>query len=136
MPRGTRAGRAAVPRQPRENRATWLPEPESLTRKGLIRGTALFTLVLPGVYLGWRATFMINLEWWWVAIPLFIVEVHNAFGLFLYTVAGVELGLAFNPDQEPAIARLAVRLFHPSVPPPSAGSIERKPVLLWRQAAA
>ena len=29
----------------------------------------------------------IALDWWWVAIPLFVAELHNAFGLVLYTIA-------------------------------------------------
>ena len=48
-----------------------------------------------------------------------------------------DLGLEFEPGQEQEIARLAVALFHPAVPPHSAG--EKKPLAsepVWRSAAA
>jgi cellulose synthase (UDP-forming) len=38
-------------------------------------------------YLLWRLNGTIAMDWWWVAIPLFAVEVHNAFGLVLYAIA-------------------------------------------------
>jgi cellulose synthase (UDP-forming) len=47
-----------------------------------------------------------------------------------------DLGLEFNPGQEAAVARLAVRLFHQGVRPQPARSAERRPGLVWRQAAA
>lgn len=64
-----------------------LPPPESTARKLLIRGTALVALAITAAYLGWRATGTINLDDWWVAIPMFAVELHNALGLVLYTIA-------------------------------------------------
>jgi cellulose synthase (UDP-forming) len=64
-----------------------LPLRETATRKALIHGVALVAIGVTAAYLGWRLTGTINLAWWWVAIPLFVVEVHNAFGLVLYTVA-------------------------------------------------
>lgn len=64
-----------------------LPPPETPARRALIHGFALAAIVVTAVYLIWRLTSTIALEWWWVAIPLFVVEVHNAFGLVLYTVA-------------------------------------------------
>jgi cellulose synthase (UDP-forming) len=64
-----------------------MPAPESPARKVLIRGVALLSLVVTAAYLAWRLTGTIDLAWWWVAIPLFAVEVHNALGLLLYTIA-------------------------------------------------
>lgn len=64
-----------------------LPAPESSARKVLIRGVALIALAETAVYLLWRLGGTIDPAWWWVSIPLFVVEVHNAFGLALYTLA-------------------------------------------------
>jgi cellulose synthase/poly-beta-1,6-N-acetylglucosamine synthase-like glycosyltransferase len=64
-----------------------LPEPESAVRLALIHGVALLALAVTVAYLAWRLTGTISVQWWWVAIPLFVVEVHNAFGLALYTIA-------------------------------------------------
>jgi cellulose synthase (UDP-forming) len=64
-----------------------MPAPESPARKALIRGIALLSLAVTAAYLAWRLTGTIDLAWWWVAIPLFAVEVHNALGLLLYTIA-------------------------------------------------
>jgi cellulose synthase (UDP-forming) len=64
-----------------------LPPPESPRRRAVVHGVALAAIGVTAAYLLWRLTGTIALEWWWVAIPLFVVEVHNAFGLVLYTVA-------------------------------------------------
>lgn len=64
-----------------------LPAPEPPARKRLIRGFALSALAVSGAYLLWRATSTINLGYWWVALPMLVVEVHNAIGLLLYTIA-------------------------------------------------
>jgi cellulose synthase (UDP-forming) len=64
-----------------------MPPHESLSRKVLIRGFALLAIAVTGAYLAWRLTGTVNLDWWWVAIPLLVVEIHNALGLVLYTVA-------------------------------------------------
>jgi cellulose synthase/poly-beta-1,6-N-acetylglucosamine synthase-like glycosyltransferase len=64
-----------------------MPPHESAARKLLIRGFALLAIAVTVAYLLWRLNGTVNLQWWWVAIPLFAVEIHNAFGLILYTVA-------------------------------------------------
>jgi len=64
-----------------------LPPPESLRRKLLIRGFAVTAIAVTAAYLTWRLSGTIDLDWWWIAVPLFAVELHNAFGLVLYTVA-------------------------------------------------
>jgi cellulose synthase (UDP-forming) len=64
-----------------------LPPPEPWPRKLLIRGTALVALAVTAAYLLWRATSTVNLEFWWVAVPMLAVEIHNGLGLLLYTIA-------------------------------------------------
>jgi cellulose synthase (UDP-forming) len=79
-----------------------LPPRESTRRKLLIRGGAVTAIAVTAAYLVWRLTGTINLGWWWVAIPLYVVELHNAFGLVLYTV-----GLwSMDSDPYPRPARL------------------------------
>lgn len=53
----------------------------------LIRTVAVLALAITATYLVWRVTGTISLDIWWLSVPLFIVEVHNAFGLALYTFA-------------------------------------------------
>ena len=64
------------------------PVPETAARKMVIRGVALAALGVTAAYLAWRlGAGTVNLAAWWVAIPLLAAEVHNAFGLVLYTIA-------------------------------------------------
>jgi cellulose synthase (UDP-forming) len=63
------------------------PPPESHAVRLEIRAVALLAIAATMAYLAWRLTGTINLASWWVAIPMFVVELHNAFGLVLYTVA-------------------------------------------------
>ena len=53
----------------------------------LVRAVAVAALLVTLVYLAWRLDGTIAMDVWWLAVPLFIVEVHNAFGLALYTFA-------------------------------------------------
>jgi cellulose synthase (UDP-forming) len=78
-----------------------LPPPETTPRRLVIHGVALFAIAVTGAYLTWRMTSTIALEWWWVAIPLFVVEVHNAFGLVLYTIALWSLDSGPLPEPVP-----------------------------------
>ena len=64
-----------------------VPQPETRGRVLLIRGVAVFAIVVLWTYLVWRATSTLSLSVWWVSLPLFAVEVHNAIGLTLFTVA-------------------------------------------------
>jgi cellulose synthase (UDP-forming) len=63
----------------------WLTE--SPRRTLLVRVVAVATLLVTLAYLAWRLDGTIAMDVWWLAVPLFIVEVHNAFGLALYTFA-------------------------------------------------
>jgi cellulose synthase (UDP-forming) len=89
-----------------------LPPAETLARKLLIRGGAVLAIAVTGVYLAWRLQGTINLAWWWVAIPFFVVELHNAFGLVLYTIALWDLDPSMAPRPEvrtvPRVWRVAV----------------------------
>jgi len=64
-----------------------MPAPESRERQLLIRAIALLAIAVTLAYLAWRLTSTINIAWWWISLPLFIVEVHNGLGLVLYTIA-------------------------------------------------
>src|SRR5688572_20745305 len=95
-----------------------LPPPESRVRRTVIHGVALFAIGITVAYLAWRLTSTLALEWWWVAIPLFVVEVHNAFGLMLYTVAlwSVDADDLPDPGRAPR-ARVAVLIPTYNEPP-------------------
>jgi cellulose synthase (UDP-forming) len=95
-----------------------LPPPESRARRLLIHGTALLALAVTLAYLAWRLNGTIALAWWWVAIPLFVVEVHNAFGLALYTIALWSLDGEPTPiSNRPPRARVAILIPTYNEPP-------------------
>jgi len=83
----TNASSATMPALDRVFPDGSMPRPESPARKLLVRGWAVSAIMVTVLYLLWRVTSTINLAWWWVAIALLVVELHNAFGLVLYTVA-------------------------------------------------
>jgi cellulose synthase/poly-beta-1,6-N-acetylglucosamine synthase-like glycosyltransferase len=62
-----------------------LPLPESTARQWSIRALALLALTVTAGYLVWRAGWTLALDVWWVSIPLFVLEVHAALGLALFT---------------------------------------------------
>jgi cellulose synthase (UDP-forming) len=95
-----------------------IPPPESVARRAVIHGVALLAIAITVAYLAWRLTSTIALEWWWVAIPLFVVEVHNAFGLLLYTVALWSVDAESFPDRDHAPrAKVAVLIPTYNEPP-------------------
>jgi cellulose synthase (UDP-forming) len=88
----TRAGLPTLP--------SGAPLRESALRKVVIRAVALTAVTVTVAYLGWRLLAgTINPAIWWISVPLFAVEVHNAFGLILYTFAlwAVDTGPAWHP---------------------------------------
>jgi cellulose synthase/poly-beta-1,6-N-acetylglucosamine synthase-like glycosyltransferase len=87
--------------------------PESRARGLLIHGFAIVALAVTGAYLLWRLNGTIGLAWWWVAIPLFVVEVHNAFGLLLYTVALWSVDDA-PPSGDVRLPRLRIAILIPT----------------------
>ncbi|GIU93987.1 MAG: hypothetical protein KatS3mg012_0444 [Gaiellaceae bacterium] len=62
------------------------PDPETPARKALVRGVAVGALLVTFAYLGWRVAFTLDPAYLWVAIPLLVLEAHNALGLGLFTV--------------------------------------------------
>ena len=76
---------------PAETPLSHLPEGpwlvESPRQTLLVRLVAVAALLVTLAYLAWRLNGTIAMDVWWLAVPLFVVEVHNAFGLALYTFA-------------------------------------------------
>lgn len=87
-----------------------IPPHESQARKLLIRGWAVLAIAVTAAYLVWRMNGTVDLQWWWISIPLLTVEIHNALGLVLYTIA------LWSLDSEP--------------PPHSSGTVHRVAVLI------
>ena len=74
---------AALPRFP----GAAPPERESAGRKRLVRVVSVSAVLGTLAYLGWRVGFTVDLAFWWVAIPLLVLEFHNALGVAMFTVA-------------------------------------------------
>jgi cellulose synthase/poly-beta-1,6-N-acetylglucosamine synthase-like glycosyltransferase len=62
-----------------------MPASEARSRVWAIRTIAVIALVVTVAYLLWRATATLALNVWWVSIPLYIMEIHAAVGLGLFT---------------------------------------------------
>ena len=78
------------------------PNPESRAKLTRIHVAAV-TAVLIGVsYLVWRWLFTVDLNYWWVALPLIIAETHNVIGLGLYTLAlwDIDISPPWRPVDE------------------------------------
>jgi len=58
---------------------------ESRSKKRTIRTLAVLGLAASAVYLTWRILFTVDMSAWFVAIPMLVLEIHNAAGLGLYT---------------------------------------------------
>ena len=56
----------------------------------------MLALGVTAVYLVWRAGWTLALDVWWVAIPLYVMEVHAALGLALFTFS------LWDVDRRPA----------------------------------
>jgi cellulose synthase/poly-beta-1,6-N-acetylglucosamine synthase-like glycosyltransferase len=87
-----------------------IPAPEPQRRRVFIRAFALSTIALSVVYLGWRAFATLNLEVWWIALPLLLFEAHNTLGLALFTFALWDIDIRPrlmrvdpNPDRSVAV---------------------------------
>lgn len=78
-----------------------LPPPDSPRRLLLIRGVALLALAATASYLGWRALATLNLDAWYLALPMLAFEVHAAVGLGLFTFS------LWDVDRRPARRPLA-----------------------------
>jgi cellulose synthase (UDP-forming) len=68
-------------------------EPDgSRARELAARAVAVLTLVVTAAYLAWRAAATIDLRVRWLSIPVFLLELHAAAGLALYTFSLWDLG--------------------------------------------
>ena len=84
-----------------------LPSPDSPRRLLLIRGVTLVALATTGAYLGWRAVATLNLDAWYLAVPMLVFEAHAAagLGLFAFSLWDVDRRPARRPlGRLPAIA--------------------------------
>jgi cellulose synthase (UDP-forming) len=62
-----------------------LPAPESMVRRTTIRAIAVAALLVSAAYLAWRVSSTLNLDAWWVSVPLVVLEIHATLGLALFT---------------------------------------------------
>ena len=76
-----------------------LLEPESRTRLVVIRSVTVFALAVGALYLGWRALETVNLDVWWVAVPLLLLEAHALLGLLLHVTGLWDLD-SVGPTQQ------------------------------------
>jgi cellulose synthase (UDP-forming) len=84
-----------------------LPSPDSPRRLLLIRGVTLVALATTAAYLGWRALATLNLDAWYLAVPMLVFEAHAAagLGLFAFSLWDVDRRPARRPlGRLPAIA--------------------------------
>jgi cellulose synthase/poly-beta-1,6-N-acetylglucosamine synthase-like glycosyltransferase len=63
------------------------PPPETVLSRRAIRLVGMAAVAMSIVYLTWRATSTINPENWFLAVPMWIVELHAALGLALFVIA-------------------------------------------------
>ena len=61
-----------------------LPPPDGPGRLLLIRVVTVVALAATAVYLAWRATSTLNLDAWYLALPMLVLEAHAAIGLGLF----------------------------------------------------
>lgn len=88
-----------------------LPPAEPRSRLFVTRALALATLVIAFGYLGWRILGgTVNLEVWWVSIPLIVAEIHAALGLALFTTALWSVDTPVPPRARRSSLRVAVVL--------------------------
>jgi cellulose synthase (UDP-forming) len=73
------------------------------------RAVAVLALTATATYLVWRAVATIDLAVWWLSIPLYVLELHAAVGLGLYTFSlwDVHAGPRTRPVRESPL-RVAV----------------------------
>lgn len=63
-----------------------LPPKESWRRRRRTQAGAALALLITLGYLIWRGAFTLDPSYWWVSIPLLLLEVHAALGLLLFTL--------------------------------------------------
>jgi cellulose synthase (UDP-forming) len=96
-----------------QSRLPWFPDgatPDGPRIRDLVaRAVAVLALTATAAYLGWRAVATIDPAVWWVSIPLYVLELHAALGLGLYTFSlwDVNAGPRARPVRETPL-RVAV----------------------------
>lgn len=85
-----------------------LAAPESPRRVLLIRSVAIAALLVTGLYLGWRTFFTVNLEGWYLSLPMLVLEMHAAIGLGLFTFSLWEIDRRHKPRRLRRPRRIAV----------------------------
>ena len=96
-----------------QSRLPWFPDgatPGGPRIRDLVtRAVAVLALTATAAYLGWRAVATIDPAVWWVSIPLYVLELHAALGLGLYTFSlwDVHAGPRARPVRETSL-RVAV----------------------------
>ena len=73
-----------------------LPSPDGARRLVLIRAVALVALAVTSAYLLWRTSSTLNLNAWYLALPMIILEAHAGVGLGLFAFS------LWDVDQRPA----------------------------------
>jgi cellulose synthase (UDP-forming) len=73
-----------------------LPPPDPARRLLLTRSIAVLALAVTAGYLGWRLLATLNLDAWYLAVPMVVLEVHAAIGLALFTFS------LWDVDRRPA----------------------------------
>ena len=61
-----------------------LPSPDGARRLVLIRAVALVALAVTAAYLLWRVSSTLNLDAWYLSLPMIVLEAHAAIGLGLF----------------------------------------------------
>jgi cellulose synthase (UDP-forming) len=69
-----------------------LPRPERHSRTQIIRAVAVLALAATLAYLTWRALYTLNLDAWYIAVPMLLLEIHAAvsLGLFAFSLWDVD----------------------------------------------
>jgi cellulose synthase (UDP-forming) len=87
------------------------PAVESRRHAAFVRLVAVAALAVTAAYLTWRVTAgTVNLGAWWIAVPLLVTEIHNAFGLLLFTVALWEVDGGPTPPRAAPVAPPGLRI--------------------------
>jgi cellulose synthase (UDP-forming) len=61
-----------------------MPAPEPRGRRAAIRTAAVSALLQSLAYLIWRTMFTVNLEVWWLSVPVLLLEIHAFVSLALF----------------------------------------------------
>ena len=96
--------------------ASGLPAPDSKLRLAVIRTSALVAIATTAAYLGWRVGFTVRASLW-LAIPLWLLELHALVGLGLFTFSLWDVDAVAPPAARRK--RLAVALLIPTFNEPS-----------------